>query len=138
MQGKRLTDKRICLNCHVDKSLDKYNHSTWHKHKDGFLCHKCYNRLISNPKSNPKWKPRQLQWTPKGRQIIVKEDPRTGMCQNCGRQIGDAYVNFWGQIKIIKETHMHHIEYHEDDPLKDTVELCASCHARETWAMREN
>jgi len=27
---------------------------------------------------------------------------------------------------------MHHIQYHEDDPLKDTVELCGRCHIAES------
>jgi hypothetical protein len=25
---------------------------------------------------------------------------------------------------------MHHMEYHPEDPLKDTIELCVGCHIR--------
>lgn len=31
-----------------------------------------------------------------------------------------------------KTTHMHHEEYHDDNPLKDAIELCISCHRKET------
>ena len=30
---------------------------------------------------------------------------------------------------------MHHIKYHDDDPLKDTVELCVSCHNKEGFRL---
>lgn len=44
-------------------------------------------------------------------------------------------MNSYGKISII-ETQMHHFaEYHEDDPLKDTIEICQQCHAKESWRL---
>ena len=39
----------------------------------------------------------------------------------CGKRVGQG----------IKRTHIHHIEYHDEDPFKSTVELCVSCHDKE-------
>jgi len=51
----------------------------------------------------------------KGKYITLDKNPRTGMCTNCGK---------------VEHTNLHHINYHERDPLMDTVELCVSCHRR--------
>ncbi len=53
----------------------------------------------------------------KNKMIHVKDNPRTGFCSLC---------NYTGV------THIHHIVYHDDDPLKDTIELCPSCHRKES------
>ena len=50
----------------------------------------------------------------KDKRIHLKENPRTGMCTNCGKQN--------------RKTDMHHVEYHDGKPLEDAFELCASCH----------
>jgi hypothetical protein len=44
---------------------------------------------------------------------------RKGICEECGKKVG---------IDGIKITARHHDEYHDYDPLKDTRELCISCH----------
>lgn len=94
----------------------------WYKGR----CKKCYNRLILNPKWHPithkKWNP---IWNPndilfKGKSIHLKENPRKGVCSKCHRKVGQG----------IKRTNMHHLQYHDDDPLKDTIELCVSCHVK--------
>jgi len=41
-------------------------------------------------------------------------NPRTGVCSECGR------TNC--------KTDIHHIQYHDYDPLRDTIELCVGCH----------
>lgn len=69
--------------------------------------------------------------------IHLKHNPRTGVCQRCRKKIGDEYINWYGKVNIIKKTDMHHIEYHEDNPLEDTIELCMSCHSKETWKSRK-
>jgi hypothetical protein len=98
-------DKRICVNCGIDKSIRR-GWSSWRHYKDGFLCEKCYTRLISNP--------RLLHY--KDKFIFLKENPRKGICSWCGKK---------------GITQMHHFaEYHDDDPLKDTVEICVACHKK--------
>jgi hypothetical protein len=53
----------------------------------------------------------------KGKTIQLDFEPRKGICSDCG--IRDEH------------THLHHINYHDDDPLKDTIELCRFCHAKQ-------
>jgi hypothetical protein len=79
-----------------------------------------------------------MTWTPLFKKIFLKENPRKGICQKCHRKVGDDYVNCFCQIAIVKETHIHHIgEYNPNDPLKDTIELCASCHRKEHWRLEQ-
>ena len=56
----------------------------------------------------------------KGKTIALHHNPRTGVCKICGRMKG----------KNLQTTHMHHFEYHEDDPLRATIEVCVSCHKK--------
>jgi hypothetical protein len=75
------------------------------------ICNKCYSKTYNR---------RHIFF--KGRKIVVESCPRSGRCSKCGRQIG---------VDDIKITNMHHDKYHDDNPLKDTRELCASCHRKE-------
>lgn len=54
----------------------------------------------------------------KNKIIYFKENPRKGICKKCLRKVGHG----------IKRTQMHHLKYHDNDPLKDTIELCVRCH----------
>jgi len=117
---------RICLNCLSDKTNIKKNGiANWYKHKDGYLCHRCYCKLFNNPKWNPINQPRRIVF--KDERISLKEDPRIGICNWCCAVVG---IN-------CKQTQIHHLEYHDDDMLKDTVELCARCHTYESWRIRK-
>jgi hypothetical protein len=128
---------RVCSNCNLNKSyVRKDGYENWYRHKDGYFCQKCYHRLITNPINNKKHRPRQLVWTPNDKRLLLKESPRKGICQKCGKKIGDEYVNYRGKPAIIKQTQIHHFEYHEDDPLKDTIELCGHCHGQESITKR--
>ena len=49
----------------------------------------------------------------KDKRIQLSHEPRTGICSLCRKQ---------------GLTHIHHINYHDSNPLKDTIELCVSCH----------
>lgn len=119
---------RICYNCNSDATyIDKKGYSHWYKHNGDYLCEKCHARLITNPKWNPihdkiygpsrnkKYNPRQMMFN--GKMILLKENPRKGICEWCNRK---------------GLTHMHHTRYDDNDPLKHTVELCPSCHAKES------
>jgi len=91
---------RFCSNC----GSNRY-------HAKGY-CNKCYCKLITNPKWRSINNKRRIKF--KGKHILLKENPRTGVCSLC---------NHHGR------TNTHHFaEYHDDDPLKDTIELCVSCH----------
>jgi len=132
------------LNCGSDKTYlrkGKYEYEQWYKYKDGFICQNCYNKLILDPKWNKikaaKNNPRKMRFTPLGTKISLKENPRKGVCEWCGKKIGDEYIDYYGKVAVVDRTAIHHFaEYHLEDPLKDTVELCPSCHAKESVRLR--
>jgi hypothetical protein len=101
----------------------------WRKDKNGnVLCKRCWGRLIGGP-SIPKWYAEirdKKRITYKGKTRHVGKIVRTGICKQCNRSVAKGEI---------RETHMHHLQYHDDDPLKDTIELCESCHLKETWKL---
>ena len=115
---------RTCFNCGSDKTyIYKRNNrpspvERWYNIDNEWFCEKCRARLFSNPIANKKWNPikskQSLRF--KGRKILLKHNPRTGVCSLCRKQ---------------GKTHMHHMKYHDDDVLRDTIEVCISCHNRE-------
>ena len=132
---------RICINCGSDKTYinKKTGVLHWYKHNDSWYCQKCNNNLFINPKWHPitskrthaKWNPiTNAKWNPinnprhllfKDNIILLKENPRTGVCSICGAVKGIDCVR----------TSIHHIKYDDSDPLKHTVELCNSCHRKQ-------
>ena len=124
-------DKRICAACDSDTTYrDPQGVARWSNHDGSWLCHRCYNKYIAhpiwnhikNPIYNKKWnhinnKRRQSY---KDRIVYLKNDPRKGICQLCGAIRG----------KDCQLTSMHHIHYHDDDPTRDTIELCNPCHRK--------
>lgn len=143
-------DKRICSACDSETTYLQNGSPKWHKNGDEkWLCSKCYAKYIMYPNSDPirralaykknnpifnaRYSGRILTF--KGKAILLKQNPKTGQCSKCGKKIGDHYINRWRKDAIIKRTSIHHLEYHEGDPLKDTIELCNHCHTQvhEAW-----
>lgn len=147
---------RICSNCNSNKTrkvkaINGKFYDSWFKYNGGYICLKCYMKLIHHPRyyknnrdriidNGKKWyeenhdKPEVIErikrWNSrkmifKRKQIYVKENPRIGVCNLCR-----AVVPF-----DCKVTNIHHIAYHEEDPLKDTIELCARCHGKANWEL---
>lgn len=83
------------------------------------LCKSCYDSIISRPmlKAIGRYK-ETINF--KGKTIYYKQNPRKGVCTECGKT---GY------------THLHHDQYHESDILAHTRELCPSCHAKESWRL---
>jgi len=50
----------------------------------------------------------------KGKTIILDFEPRIGICSKCG--------------KNDERTALHHMSYDDEDPLKNTIEVCVGCH----------
>lgn len=92
------------------------------------MCRRCYDKKIYSKIRSEKYNPRQLLF--KNKRVSLKDNPRIGQCQKCDKKIGDYYINKFGKRAIIKRTGIHHIKYHENNVLKDTIELCVSCHAK--------
>lgn len=65
-----------------------------------------------------------------GKQILLKENPRKGICSKCGNKKGDWYIDYKGRPRQIQRIQMHHEKYDKSDPLKHTIELCSSCHGK--------
>ena len=112
MIGKKLRVYRVCYGCGSETTyIDKRNATLWYTNErtSMVICNRCYNRIFLNPRRiNPRGK----------KHMSLKENPRKGICCKCG--------------KVGGKTDMHHTQYHDDDILKDTIELCASCHAKLT------
>lgn len=105
--------KQICIKC--DSTVNKKpieEYVDWQGHSVGCSRRKAHFRY--HPKGNPR------RITFKGKRVFLTENPRTGECSHCHRKVGEG----------IQKTQMHHIKYHKDDPLKDTVELCSGCHSK--------
>jgi len=114
---------RYCINCNSTKTtIQKGKYEQWYKYQDGQLCGKCHAKLIVNPRRNKiindKWNLKHLWF--KDRIIIVNKNPRKGVCEWCYKE---------------GLTHIHHTQYHHKDPLRHTVELCPSCHGKESWKL---
>jgi hypothetical protein len=127
---KEKLKQRVCSNCGSHKTTLRMNGGgyptyTWSKdRKGGFWCSKCYQKITRDPEKVRARNRRQIFF--KDRVIYLSKNPRTGVCSLCGNKVG----------KEIKKTDMHHIEYHDDDPLKDTIELCAACHMKESLRIK--
>lgn len=126
MKGLKKKDKRFCYGCGSDKSwVDKNGYEHWlaNKPTDLWICHTCRARYIQGPLMSAIFNSRRtkemIQRANKKRlnfkqkTVWLPENPRTGVCSLCHKT---------------GRTNMHHIQYHEDNPLKDTIELCNACH----------
>ena len=84
------------------------------------LCTRCNSRYFRNPISNARYSHNRMHFNKKD--LHLQFNPRTGFCSNCGR---------------VGKTHLHHDQYDEANPLAHTVELCMSCHMKETWRAKQ-
>ena len=109
---------RVCSNCGSNNTrINEGKYEQWYKYNGNYLCNNCHAKLWNrnNPDRVKFNSSRRINPRGKGN-IVVAVNPRKGICSWCGRQ---------------GLTDIHHIEYNED-PLKDTIELCRSCHSKET------
>ena len=145
---KRLTlwegVRPICIKCGSETTYIKKNGTEiWHKYKNGWMCHKCRHTTIDNPKRTYEYLKKYSDKNNvrilifKNKHLYLKTKPRKGKCELCGKKVGEEYINSKGKIVIMKQTNIHHIQYHDNDPLKDTVELCVSCHNIETTRLEK-
>jgi hypothetical protein len=129
METYKLATKRVCVICNSDKTyVTKRGQSQWYRHQDSYYCNNCQNKLVSNPKRPDRNYPKDYTraFTFRGKTRFSKRLVRKGICSQCGIKKGEKYT-IWGKEKTAR-IHLHHIQYHDDDPLKDTVELCGRCH----------
>lgn len=111
--------KRSCSTCNSEETYvyKRLSRPQWRRHPvtGGWLCHKCYCKLVSEPK----------RMFFQDKKITLDEPARCGVCNWCRNVVGQFDARTLG---LITRTHMHHEEYHDDDPLKDAIEICVPCH----------
>jgi len=117
---KKKLNQRLCCNCGnktiVTTTGKGYPHQRWYKDgKGGFWCNSCYHKITDDPEVVKIRNSSRIKYRDKI--IHIGYNPRTGVCSLCGR---------------VGRTNIHHLQYHEEDPLKDTIEVCPSCHMKET------
>lgn len=105
---------RICDKTTSDKN--KFGCEKWYE--SGTLCHTCRSRTVDSPKNNPR------RSRVGGTQVYEVENPRSGVCAICGAKA------------TTRQFDMHHAEGY-DPPLEGRVELCNSCHWKETWKLKQ-
>lgn len=126
----------------------------WQKYKDGLVCKLHANRYIWNPQRTKEYIKKYEKRTPEQRKkywdeyskmhLTFKDNHhvqlsfkiRKGQCQLCSKKIGDEFINCFGEVKKIQRTHTHHLEYYIIFPWFATVEVCGSCHSKETQRER--
>jgi len=145
MRKLTVEDKRVCAVCGLDKTyIRNTGQPIWFTNKPTnlFICAKCHKKYFWIRKQ-PQIKTKESIRLTNQKQILFRHkhtrvgyNPRIGICSWCNRKIGDVYVNSAGKKTTLKQTAMHHVEYHDDDPLKDTIELCNPCHGRHTLMSR--
>lgn len=147
MRKRPTTDIRVCFNCNKSKTyIQEGKYERWYKHEGHWVCFKCWYKLVYFPKMGrtnyKKYYPQRLK-SQSNRKLLFRDKViilpikiKTGQCEWCKKKIGELFINSRGKEATIKNTNIHHVEYHEDDPLKDTVELCVSCHSKESSRLR--
>jgi len=137
--GRFLKDKsidlRLCFACGSNETyIDRRGVRIWFSNEptDLYLCKKCYAQYFDNPVHHPLYTHKRIQF--KNKQIALKENPRKGICDLCGKKNGDQYINKKNRVAIVN-TQIHHLEYDEAEPLAHTIELCESCHTSESWRL---
>lgn len=107
----------ICSSCGSDRTYirkDKKHegYERWRRHPESgaLICQRCFARE------------RNLRaFNFKERKVFTSQLTRTGRCSWCTNNVFDGSTN---------ATHLHHIRYHDDDPMRDTIEICNPCHGK--------
>jgi hypothetical protein len=134
-RAKRIKHKRFCYACGSDKTyVRKSGLFDWFVNIDangkeiGVICSNCRQRMFQRTARKAMErirKAKELYFKTKA--VRITYTPRIGVCNWCR-----AVIPF-----DTKSTHMHHEAYHDDDPVKDAIELCVSCHRKETIRLKQ-
>lgn len=122
-RGRSTFEGRQCKGCRTYETfVDKCGSYHWYHFEDGFLCERCNNRIHKNPRFHPLKNPLRMHF--KSKSIQMESNPRVGVCNLC-RNVAPFDC---------KKTEIHHEQYHAESPLRDTIEVCSSCHIKTTFA----
>jgi len=122
--------KRSCYSCgSLETYLDDGKSPHWYINRDkedNSLCRKCFDHLIHGPKIHAC----RVRLVINGIRIQLPFDPRIGVCNWCRGVRGID----------CRKTDLHHDNdiYDITNPLWNTIELCSTCHGKETWRLTSN
>jgi hypothetical protein len=139
-----ITNRRFCVECKLNQTyIHKDGCEDWYVVDNGFVCSNCYNKnrrqkfkevLNKRVKFCQKKNPNTVKLAHSkrirflGTHIHIPFNPRKGICVQCGSSVSKGEI---------KHTHLHHLKYNPIHPEQNTIELCPSCHAKETWKKRK-
>src|SRR5688500_19005588 len=116
--------KKICDNCKSYKTLvqkrfrkngTSYFSERWYRsEQDKIVCDSCYSKYIKDPTSKRIHNLRRFRF--KNKRIHADIEPRIGVCNLCRAIVGQVNAQTG---KLCKRSFRAHIEYHDDNPLKD-------------------
>ena len=131
-ENNLILSKRICSVCKKDTTIAHPGnrlkdggygvpYPMWYTDgKGGRLCKNCYMRNYLRKY------PYQINY--KGRRVWNKNPARRiGVCNFCTAVLGEINAQM---DKLCNRTSLAHVSYHDDNPFKDTIELCNSCHSK--------
>jgi hypothetical protein len=131
-RASHIKGKRVCSICETDTTRTKrtgqhrddgtpYEYPYWFRDLKTreWICSYCKYRLEYTPNRSEK----TIFF--KDRYIRVNRKPRIGICNFCRGVRGQINAQTGVFVKL---TAMAHMEYHDDDPLKDAIEACVRCH----------
>lgn len=136
-----MAEERVCVGCDSNHTQNAGKYPLWLRVYDefgniiGFLCKNCYAASVIAPirqQSGYKTEENSRRITFKGRRIVLPRSPRVGVCNFCRAVKGE--IDSQRDISCDK-TEMHHTAYHNDDPLRDAIEICTTCHVQESIMM---
>src|SRR5215212_776326 len=130
MEGRRrrqVETNRVCSGCGANKTyINKNGYLDWFKDgKGGYWCKKCRSKYIDNPKWDAVYSSRRFCF--KGQYLRAEKEPKNGVCNFCRSIVGQISAQTG---RFCYHTDRAHMSYHDDNPLKDTIELCDSCHRK--------
>lgn len=115
------SENRHCANCNSKETTVRKTtgYEQWYRFREEWICQKCHNTLVKNPKFHPIKNPQRMLF--KNRHMQLGINPRIGVCNLCRHVVPFD----------CKKTDMHHEKYHSKKPLKDVIEVCPSCHRKQ-------
>jgi hypothetical protein len=118
---------RICYSCGTNKTrLNGEGRPSWILNLPTklILCQDCYYKIVRNPIFKSQGGYKRYYRFGSTIQLLANKRELTGYCSKCSNNIHD---------KSCRVTHMHHWIYIIIFTWFGREELCASCHAKETW-----
>lgn len=111
-----------CFACGcTNTTLNKRGYTMWYYNHDvnhNALCSPCFLKYCYTINYEKKRSRRRLKFLGRGR--TLKFILRYGICDECG---------------ISRQTNLHHLFYLPIMPWACTIELCTSCHMKESWRL---